>query len=83
MLSRKCAIHIVFSHKSGRMNEVASTAVVIMDQEPKRSITIGKFPDQLPGLLSNPELIGIGGDSGKVNTARVQFDEEEHVDGLK
>ena len=61
----------------------AERAIVIMDQEPKRCISIGKFPDQLPGLLSNPELIGIGDDSGKVNTARAQFDEEEHVDGLK
>ena len=48
----------------------AERAVIIMDQEPKRCITIGKLPDQLPGLLSNPELIWVGSDSGKVNTAR-------------
>ena len=33
--------------------------------------------------MSNPELIGVDGDSGKVNTAIAQFDEEEHVDVLK
>jgi hypothetical protein len=33
--------------------------------------------------LGNPNLIGIGGDTRKMDAARTQFDEEEHIDGLK
>ena len=51
-----------------------------MDQETQGLFSVGKFPNQLPGLLSNPDLIGIGGDTSKMNLARTQFDEEEHVE---
>jgi hypothetical protein len=37
----------------------------------------------LPGLLSNPGLIWIACDTSKMNTSRTQFNEEEHIDGLK
>jgi hypothetical protein len=41
------------------------------------------FPNQLPGLLSNPGLIGIACNTSKMNASRTQFNEEEHLDGLK
>jgi hypothetical protein len=61
----------------------AKRAVIVIDQELKGLFSVGKLPNQLPGLLRNPDLIGVGGDTGKMNLARTQFDEKEHVDGLK
>jgi len=54
-----------------------------MDQEPQWLFSVGKFPNQLPGLLRNPDLIGVGGDTSKMDAARPQFNEEKHVYGLK
>jgi hypothetical protein len=33
--------------------------------------------------LSNPGLIGIACHTSKMNASRTQFNEEEHIDGLK
>ena len=54
-----------------------------MDQEAQGLFSVGKFPNQLPGLLRNPDLIGVGGDTSKMDAARAQFNEEKHVHGLK
>ena len=61
----------------------AERAIMIMDQEAQGLFSLGKFPNQLPGLLRNPDLIGVGGDTRKMNLARTQFDEEEYIDGLE
>jgi len=37
----------------------------------------------LPGLLGDPDLVGIGGDARNMNLTRSQLDEEEYIDGLK
>jgi len=37
----------------------------------------------LPGLLSNPGLIGIACHTSKMNASRTQFNEEEYINGLK
>ena len=54
-----------------------------MDQESQGFFSIRKSPNQLPGLLSNPELIRVGGDACKMNLTRTQFDEEEHIESLQ
>ena len=66
-----------------RIKSLAERAIIIMDQEAQGLFSLRKFPNQLPGLLSNPDLIGIGGDTGKMNATRSQFDEEEHIECLK
>lgn len=40
-------------------------AVIVMDQELQWFFSVGKIPNQLPGLLRNPNLIGVGGDTRK------------------
>ena len=52
-----------------RIKSWAKRAVIVMDQEPQWLFPVGKFPNQLPGLLSNPDLIGMGGDTSKMNLA--------------
>lgn len=66
-----------------RIKGWAKRAVIVMDQEAQGLFSVGKFPNQLPGLLRNPDLIGVGGDTSKMDTARAQFNEEKHVHGLK
>lgn len=61
----------------------AERTVIVMDQEPERLFSTRKFPNQLAGLFSHPDLIGIGDDTSKMNLARAQFDEEKHVNGLQ
>ena len=61
----------------------AKRAIMVMDQEAQRLFSLGKRPNQLSSLLSDPNLIGMGGDTSEMNLARAQFDEEEHVDGLQ
>ena len=61
----------------------AERAIIIMDQEAQGLFSLGKFPNQLPGLLRNPDLIGVGGDTRKMNLTGTQFDEEEDVECLK
>ncbi len=66
-----------------RIKGWAERAVIVMDQEAQGLFSVGKFPNQLPGLLSNPDLIGFDGDTSKMDAARPQFNEEKHVYGLK
>ena len=66
-----------------RIKGWAERGVIVMDQEPQGLFSVGKFPNQLPGLLRNLDLIGVGGDTSKMDAARPQFNEEKHVDGLK
>ncbi len=55
-------------------------SVIVMDQETKRNILLAKFPNQLPGLLSDPNLVGVGSDPSKVNTSGTQFNKEQNID---
>lgn len=41
------------------------------------------IPKLTDGLLSDPDLVGIGGDSSNSYLTKTQFDEEKHIDGLK
>jgi hypothetical protein len=66
-----------------RIKGWAKRAAIVMDQEPQWLFSVGKFPNQLPGLLRDPDLIGVGGDTSKMDAARPQFNEEKHVYGLK
>ena len=66
-----------------RIKGWAKRAVIVMDQEPQWLFSVGKFPNQLPGLLRNPDLIGVGGNTRKMDAARPQFNEEKHVYSLK
>ena len=61
---------------------IGELAVIVADQESQGEITSVEFPNNLSGLLGDPELIGIGGDASQMHLARAQFDEEEHIDGL-
>ena len=63
------------------IKSLAKRAIIIMDQEAQGLFSLGKLPNQLPGLLSDPDLIGIGCDTGEMDAARTQLDEEEHVNG--
>ena len=65
------------------VKSLAEFSIVVVDQEMYRSFVFLEFPNQLPGLLSDPDSIGISCNACKVNPARTQFDEEEHIDGLK
>ena len=55
-------------------------SIIVMDQETKRKILLAKFPNQLSGLLSDPNLVGVGSDPGKVDASGTQFDKEQHID---
>ena len=44
-------------------------SVIVMDQETKRKILLAKFPNQLSGLLSDPNLVGVGSDPSKVDAS--------------
>jgi len=65
------------------IKSLAEGAIIVMDQEAQGLFSLGKLPNQLPGLLSDPDLMGVGGDTGEMNLARAQLDEEEHVNGLQ
>jgi hypothetical protein len=65
------------------IKSLAETAVIVMDQKPQGLISVGKITYQLPGLLRNPDLIRVGGDTSKMDTQRTQFNEEKYVDCLK
>ena len=53
-----------------RIKGWAKRAVIVMDQEPQWLFSVGKFPNQLTGLLRNPDLIGVGGNTSKMDAAR-------------
>ena len=55
-------------------------SIIVMDQETKRKILLAKFPNQLSGLLSDPDLVGVGSDPGKVDASGAQFYKEQHID---
>jgi len=38
-----------------RIKSWAKRTIIIMDQEPQGLFSVGKFPNQLPGLLRNPD----------------------------
>ena len=65
------------------IKSLAEGAIIVMDQETQGPFSLGKLPNQLPGLLSDPDLIGVGDDTGEMNLARAQLDEKEHVNGLQ
>jgi len=44
-------------------------SIIVMDQETKRKILLAKFPNQLSGLLSDPNLVGVGSDPSKVDAS--------------
>ena len=44
-------------------------SVIVMDQETKRNILLAKFPNQLSGLLSDPNSVGVGSDPSKVDAS--------------
>jgi len=75
--------HVEAFGLENRIKGWAERAIMVMDQEAQGLFSLGKFPNQLPGLLRNPGLIGIGGDAREMNLAGTQFDEEEHVECLK
>jgi hypothetical protein len=52
--------------------------VPISDQEPQRP-TLGEMNGQVPGLLGHPHRVRMSCRSGQVDTPRLQFDGEEHV----
>ena len=54
-----------------------------MDQETQELFSLGKLPNRLAGLLSYPNLIGVSSDTSKMNLARTQLNEEEHIVSLK
>ena len=59
------------------IKSVAKRAIIIIDQEAQGLFSLGKLPNQLPGLLSDPDLIGISGYTGKLNAVSTQFDEKK------
>ena len=61
----------------------AELAVIVVDQETCQSFLFIKLSYHLPGLLSYSESIWICSDASQVDTARGQFDEKEHIQGLQ
>lgn len=41
-------------------------SVIVMDQEAKGGFRIIEFPNQLPGLLSDPHFVGMGSDTSQM-----------------
>lgn len=58
-------------------------AVIVVDQEVKGASVIIEFPDQLSGLLRDPNLVGVCGDAREVHSTCVQFDEEQNIESLQ
>jgi hypothetical protein len=58
-------------------------AVVVVDQDTQGRFPVIELPNQLSGLLSDPDLVRIGSDVSQVHPACPQFDEEEHIQGLQ
>ena len=58
-------------------------AIVVVDQDTQGRFPVIELPNQLPGLLGDPDLVRIGGDTGQVHSACPQLDEEEHIRGLQ
>ncbi len=49
-------------------------AVTVVNQEAIGCLAFLKLPNHLPGLLSDPTSIGIGGDACQMNLASPKFD---------
>jgi hypothetical protein len=53
-------------------------AIIVVDQETQGGIPVIELPNQLSGLLGDPELVRVGSDASQIHPACPQFDEEEH-----
>ncbi len=57
--------------------------MVVNEKRPPIPIIIFQIPDQLVRLLCNPDYVGVCRASCQMNSSGIQFDEEQHIDGLK
>src|SRR6266536_3092463 len=63
-------------HRAERRGELA---VAIPNEQPEPIRALVEAHQQIPGGLGDPRAGGVGGDSGQVCPALLQFDDEEHV----
>jgi hypothetical protein len=54
-----------------------------MNEEAHWCASLVQLPGDLPGLLSNLCMIGVGGATGEMDTPRAEFDEKEPIQRLK
>src|SRR5439155_25007906 len=57
--------------------------IPIMDGEPDWRVELVQLPAQVPGLLSDPSGVGMGGAVGVENAAAADLQEDEHVESPK
>ena len=62
---------------------VCELAILVVNQEAKGGLAFRELPDHLPGLLSNPTSIGIGGNACQMHPACPKFDEEQDIQPLQ
>jgi len=58
-------------------------AIIVVDQETEGGFSGIKLPNQLSGLLGDPDIIGVVRNAGEMHSAGAEFDEEEHIEGLQ
>jgi len=57
--------------------------MVVNEKSHPIPIIIFQIPDQLARLLCNPGYVGVRRASCQMNSSGIQFDEEQHIDGLE
>src|SRR6266581_7039442 len=62
---------------------VDELGIAIMDGEPDWSLQLVQLPGQVPGLLSDPGGVWMGGAVGVENAAAADVQEDEHVESPK
>ncbi len=65
------------------IENVCELLIPIVDQEAKGGFAFLEFPNELSGLLVDPNIVGIGSDAGQVHTSCAQVDEEQDVQRLQ
>ena len=58
-------------------------AIVVADQEPQRGLGIVEVPQDLPCLLCDPGLGGVGGDASQMDATSSDLDEEKHIQSFQ
>jgi hypothetical protein len=57
-------------------------AIIVVEQDPDARSIFLQGPHDLPGLLGDPPTVWMGRHAGQMDASRIQFDEEEDIQGL-
>jgi len=58
-------------------------AIVVTDQEPQGRMGFVEVPQDMPGLLCDSGLGGVGSDASQVDATSSDLDEEQHIQGFQ